>query len=90
MTTIQERLRGALKTMPYTTLKRAPDKFLVSQPDIEKAADTIDKLVKALKRIDHASDHYSHDFDYSEDTLRYAHKSSRNIAREALKAVRGD
>lgn len=42
------------------------------------------KLREALTRIDDASNHYAMTPTYSEGTLRYAHKSTRNLARAAL------
>lgn len=44
----------------------------------------VELLEKALQRINDASNHYAMTPTYSEGTLRYAHESTRNIAREAL------
>jgi hypothetical protein len=43
-----------------------------------------DRLEEALRRIDEASNHYAMTPTYSEGTLRYAHQSTRNLARAAL------
>jgi hypothetical protein len=37
-----------------------------------------------LERIENASNYYATEPAYSEGTLRYAHQSTRNLAREAL------
>ena len=50
------------------------------QAQIETAKD-------ALQRIDDASNHYAMTPTYSEGVLRYAHKSTRNLARAALKEL---
>ena len=44
----------------------------------------IAELREALERIDDASNHYAMTPTYSEGTLRYAHQSTRNLARAAL------
>jgi hypothetical protein len=41
-------------------------------------------LRESLERIDEASNHYAMTSTYSEGTLRYAHQSTRNLARAAL------
>jgi hypothetical protein len=48
------------------------------------AIDENERLREALVEIDDASNHYAMTPTYSEDTLRYAHKSTRNLARAAL------
>lgn len=49
-----------------------------------RAEVVIERLREALTRIDDASNHYALTSTYSEGTLRYAHKSTRNLARAAL------
>ncbi len=58
--------------------------------DLIAAEARIAELEKALARIDEASNHYALITTYSEGTLRYAHQSTRNIAREALKTKGGE
>lgn len=52
--------------------------------ELEAAQARIAELEDALRRIDEASNHYAMITTYSEGTLRYAHKSTRNLARAAL------
>lgn len=49
----------------------------------------LDRLRYALVRIDDASNHYAMTPTYSEGSLRYAHKSTRNLARAALQQSEG-
>ena len=58
----------------------ATDENARLQAQIETAKD-------ALQRIDDASNHYAMTPTYSEGVLRYAHKSTRNLARAALKEL---
>lgn len=44
-----------------------------------------ERLREALERIDEASNHYAMTPTYSEGVLRYAHKSTRNLARAAIR-----
>lgn len=46
--------------------------------------------VEALERIDDASNDYCMTPTYSEGTLRYAHKSTRNLARATLAELKGE
>lgn len=55
--------------------------------EIDRLQAQIETAKDALQRIDDASNHYAMTPTYSEGVLRYAHKSTRNIARAALKEM---
>ena len=54
--------------------------------DVARMVRTIERLEASLCRIEDASNHYALNSACPEDDLRYAHQSTRNLARAALDA----
>jgi uncharacterized membrane protein len=68
---------GCDKGFPWTTMQEAAATIRKQQAEIER-------LRNYLERIEEASNHYAVT-PHAAETLRYAHQSTRNLAREALK-----
>ena len=88
--TIAERLRARKNTAIYSGARSSHVSYLVSEPMIDEAADTIqsleaerDRYKKALERIVEAGDFYSQP-ETDGIASRYAHESSARFARAAL------
>jgi septal ring factor EnvC (AmiA/AmiB activator) len=63
---------------------RAENTVLLSSDLVKELEADNQRMREALAQIDDASNHYAMTPTYSEGTLRYAHKSTRNLARAAL------
>ena len=84
---------GGWQAKTYNSLTCKPAQEYVRADIAATEADALradnERLRGALERIDDASNHYAMTTTYSEGTLRYAHQSTRNIARTALAEIDG-